>query len=100
MADHVSPVAPPAANRIFVKAKFFCHFLKVFWTCARCWLLLIIRGRTVHTPQSYLAFRRSVEFDWNSDGNVGWFLYSAGDGIVSDIPAIDIPGRKQSDMMT
>lgn len=33
----------------------------------------IARGCTFDVPQPYLAFRRIVEVDWESNGNVVWF---------------------------
>lgn len=54
------------------------------------------RRFTLETLQTYLEFHRTIEVDWSSNGNVGWCTYSAGDGIVSDIPARWIPRHKRS----
>lgn len=46
--------------------------------------------------QAHLTLHRTFEVRWNNDSNVGWFAYCAGDGIVSDIPDRNVPGRKSS----
>lgn len=56
----------------------------------------IVRGCTFDIAQTYLAIRRSVEVNRASEGNVGWFPYNGSDGVVSDIPAGDGPGRRCS----
>lgn len=33
------------------------------------------------------TFRRTVEVERENHGNIGWFPYSAGNGVVSLIPA-------------
>lgn len=46
--------------------------------------------------QAYLTFFHTAEVDWGGDGNVGLFLYNAGDGIISYNPARAVLGRRRS----
>lgn len=57
-------------------------------------LFEIVFECTFGIPQSYLKFHHTLRVEKSSDGNSWWFLYSASESIVSDIPAGQIPGRK------
>lgn len=39
---------------------------------------------------------RTVDVHWKKNGNVGWFPFSTGDGVASDIPLRVVPGLKRS----
>lgn len=54
----------------------------------------IVCGGTSDISQAYLAFRRTLEVHWNSDSNVRWCSYCAGNGIVYNTRAYEIAGRK------
>lgn len=56
----------------------------------------VFRGLHFDFSQAYLAFFVNAAADWNTDGNVGWFSYSDGDGVLSDFPAREVPGRNRS----
>lgn len=59
----------------------------------------IIPVFTFNISQAYLAFHRTVEVDWSINENVGWLLFIAGDGIVSDTPARKSRGVSVLQMM-
>lgn len=53
----------------------------MFWTLCKTFAFSeVARGRTFDIPEAYLAFCGMVLDDRNNHGNVGCFLYSAGDG--------------------
>lgn len=54
----------------------------------------VVHGGPLDITQPYLVFRRTADVDRASEGNVGWFPYNAGDGLVSDIRARDVPKRR------
>lgn len=56
----------------------------------------VFRGFTFAICQSYVAFRYTLEIGCESDGNIMWLPYSADRGVLSDIPAGEVPGRKRS----
>lgn len=77
-----------------------CRFLwSSPWLYFRCfskvkpWTAVDRKSTTEH--QVYLLFRRTATVDSSSDSNLGWFRYSAGDDVVSDIQVREVPGRKR-----
>lgn len=46
--------------------------------------------------KAYLVFQRADEIEWNSVGNIRGLPCSAGDGVIFEIPAKEVPGRKLS----
>lgn len=54
----------------------------------------VVRNYTFDISHPYLKFCRTVEVDRIGDSNFCWFPYSAGDGLVSDIPATEAQMRK------
>lgn len=63
----------------------------------------VSRGCIFVIPHTYLEFSWIAEVEWESDGNVGWCTYSAGDSVLSDIPGREISvckGSLQDDVLS
>lgn len=67
-----------------------------FGLCERCWFFETVNICTSDISQVYVAFRRTVEAYWNSDGNVGRLPYNVGNSNVSKFFGGEILGSKRS----
>lgn len=55
----------------------------------------IVQSCTFGIPQAYLSSHRTVESSLDSDGNASWLPFTFSDGVFSNIPAEEGPGRKR-----